>query len=68
MVNGPSATPPNPADLQVTKTGAPSTVAGTYQPPVDFALATSVKTTTHIDDPRTVRFLRVRISIRSSSL
>jgi Transglutaminase-like superfamily len=41
---------------------APVAVAGAYQPPLDFALATSVKTTTKIDDPRAVRFLRVRIS------
>jgi transglutaminase-like putative cysteine protease len=41
---------------------APATVAGAYQPPVDFLLATSVKTTTQIQEPRAVKYLRVRIS------
>jgi Transglutaminase-like superfamily len=35
---------------------------GQYKPPVDLAIATSIKTATTIDSPRTVGFLRVRIA------
>jgi transglutaminase superfamily protein len=40
----------------------PAAVAGGYEPPVDFLLATSVKTTTQIAEPRSLKTLRVRIS------